>query len=405
MEKLKLTADVLFAGIGCQERGFWNTDAVDLEVLAISEIDRDAVMSYSSIHKQLTPEMVAEYDGYPTEGGMVLELTSKNIGYDAKKEKPYDWNRFDKNRDYIIKSNWLAGHLANNLGDISRIGSLPEADIWICSFPCQDISIAGYQNGFREGTGTRSSLLWEQIRLLQKAVKDGTQPKFMLYENVAELAGKKFKKDFLGLLDILKGAGYKTHWKILNAKDFGIPQNRERLFLLCIREDIETGSFSFPQPYHGGVRLEDILSLNGRRKMYLNVDRAKAAAERLGEDGSSSIPDCKRDGEENEAVDIENIKLHGKDTYAIQKLTPEMCFLLMGMTTEDVKKCKDMGVSDTQLYRQAGNGIVTNVIQLLAEHLYKAVADKAYVCTDEKMNGKGSGNFHVPAIQAAEKSA
>lgn len=139
--------------------------------------------------------------------------------------------------------------------------------------------------------------------------------------------------------------------------------------------------------------------------MYLNVDRAKAAAERLGEDGSSSIPDCKRDGEENEAVDIENIKLHGKDTYAIQKLTPEMCFLLMGMTTEDVKKCRDMGVSDTQLYRQAGNGIVTNVIQLLSEHLYKAVADKAYVCTDEKMNGKESGNFHVPAIQAAEKSA
>lgn len=236
MEKLKVTANILFAGIGCQERGLENSGVIDLDVLSISEIDSHAVLSYAAIHKGLTEEMIKEYDSYPSEEEMVRELTDKNIGYDPKK-KSFNWDK-KANRNFIIKKNWLANHLSRNLGDISRIERLPEADLWTISFPCQDISIAGAMRGFREGSGTRSSLLWENMRLLHKAVEDGTAPKFLMFENVKNLVGKKFKANFLELLDALDELGYKPYWKILNARDCGIPQNRERVFVVCIRKDI-----------------------------------------------------------------------------------------------------------------------------------------------------------------------
>ena len=82
----------------------------------------------------------------------------------------------------------------NNLGDITKIESLPDADLWTYSFPCQDISVAGLQRGFEQGSGTRSGLLWEVERLLLKAQEQGTMPKYLLLENVKNIIGKKFKE-------------------------------------------------------------------------------------------------------------------------------------------------------------------------------------------------------------------
>ena len=87
MQKLKIKANILFAGIGCQERGFEESGVVDLDVRSISEIDRNAVLSYAAIHKGLTEEMVSQYDGYPGVEEMIQELRDKNIGYDPVKDK------------------------------------------------------------------------------------------------------------------------------------------------------------------------------------------------------------------------------------------------------------------------------------------------------------------------------
>lgn len=130
MKKLKLTANILFAGIGCQERGLENTGVIDLDVLAISEIDKEAVCGYAVLHKNLTPEMIETYDAYPSREEMIRELTDKNIGFDPKKKKPYAWSRTGKKREYEIRKYWLANHLSNNLGDISRVEALPKADFW-----------------------------------------------------------------------------------------------------------------------------------------------------------------------------------------------------------------------------------------------------------------------------------
>ncbi|MCM1219771.1 MAG: DNA (cytosine-5-)-methyltransferase [Lachnospiraceae bacterium] len=369
MEKLKLTANILFAGIGCQERGFENSQVIDLDVLSIAEIDRNAVLSYAAIHKELSPEMVARYNSYPSETEMIQELTAKNMGYNFKKNLPYNWK--NTNGD-IIKSTWLANHLANNLGDINRIESLPEADLWTVSFPCQDISIAGFLRGFKKDSGTRSSLLWEQIRLLRKAIEDGTQPKFLLFENVKNIIGSKFKADFLEFLKVLKELGYNAEYRVLNAKDCGIPQNRERVFVICSRKDIDFGGFGFPKPFKCKAELEDIINPKEDREISVNLGRLKKIAAMLN-DGNAVEEAAEESGADNR-----------KAAYRVSKYTPKMLFQLMGLKEEDAEKCKKMGVSDNQLCRQAGNGIVTNCVQLIAEHLYKALKDPSFVCTDEK---------------------
>ena len=86
---------------------------------------------------------------------------------------------------------------------------------------------------------------------------------------------------------------------------------------------------------------------------------------------------------------LKHYVLKTKKQYRIRKLTPRECFVLMGLTFEDCDKARNIGISDTHLYRQAGNGIVTNCCQLLAEHLYKAQYDNTYICTDEKVNNRG----------------
>lgn len=388
----ELTMNVLFSGMGCQERGFFNSEVIIPKVLSVSEIERNAIISYAAIHKGLTPEMVASYSDYPSEEEMIQELIDKNIGYNPKTESSFNWNGIKKNREYKIKSIWLANHLIHNLGDISRIESLPAADLWTVSFPCQDISCAGEMRGFKENSGTRSSLLWEQIRLLRKAIEDGTQPKFLLFENVKNIVGKKFKADFLEFLEVLRELGYNTEYRILNAKDCGIPQNRERVFVLCSRKDIDLSGFTFPKAFKCRVKLEDILSPKMKRDTPLNLERLKEIVKMLKEEYGYSAGSWKAcvdkasvDTASEKTADKETVGRKKKTAYRTGTLTPTMCFQLMGMTAKDVHRCRRMGVSDNQLYKLAGNGIVTDCVQLIGEHLYKALEDPSFVCTDEKM--------------------
>lgn len=157
----------------------------------------------------------------------------------------------------------------NNLGDIRKIEALPKADLWTYSFPCQDISVAGLQRGFEQGSGTRSGLLWEVERLLLKAKEQEILPKYLLLENVKNLIGKKFKGNYEKWLSFLSGLGYTTYTKVLNAKDFGVPQNRERVFGVSILGQHE--SFEFPKPRELKIRLKDVLEENVDERYYLKA--------------------------------------------------------------------------------------------------------------------------------------
>ncbi len=157
----------------------------------------------------------------------------------------------------------------NNLGDITQIKNLPKADLWTYSFPCQDISVAGLQKGFEQGSGTRSGLLWEVERLLLVAKEQGTLPKYLLLENVKNLIGVKFKDSYEKWLSFLNGLGYTTYTKVLNAKDYGIPQNRERVFGVSILGDHKP--FVFPEKQPLNKRLKDILEDEVEERYYLKA--------------------------------------------------------------------------------------------------------------------------------------
>lgn len=342
---------------------------------------------------------------------------------------------------------------------------------------CQDLSVAGKQKGLidKEGNKTRSGLLFDVLRIIKHK-----KPKYAIAENVKGLVSKKFKKDFDWMLAELESYGYNNYWKVLNAKDYGIPQNRERVFIISIRKDIDDGSFKFPEPLGCKLRLRDLLEKWVDEKYYIpddkvkqlidslkdkavhpiiNVDKVKTrhwgrrikqnneeiltltATDRHGilinngqikvkEDETSSCLDANyhkgldnhgaRTGilevkpiflgyltenktksslqgrrvhsEEGTSITItasggglgghsglylvkNNRKINDKTLeleiyFRIRRLTPLECWRLMGFDDEDFWKAKNAGISNTQLYKQAGNSIVVNVLEEIFRNVF-----------------------------------
>lgn len=158
---------------------------------------------------------------------------------------------------------------SKNLIDVTKVDILDVAetiDLITYGFPCQDISIAGKQKGFtdEDGERTRSGLFFEALRII-----DEYRPKFAIAENVKALTSKKFSEEFKTVLKSLDEVGYNNYWTVLNAKDYGIPQNRERVFIISIRKDIDKG-FTFPEAVPLTLRLKDILEDEVDEKYYLS---------------------------------------------------------------------------------------------------------------------------------------
>lgn len=179
---------------------------------------------------------------------------------------------------YAIKSYEAIYGATRNYGDISKVAKLDYADLWTYGFPCQDISQAGHQAGIIKGE-TRSGLLYEVERLLSVAAEHGELPKYLILENVKNLVGKKFIKQFEAWLAWLDELGYNSYWQVINAKDCGIPQNRERVFAVSIRKDIDAG-FAFPQPQTLQCSMDDFLEENVEEKYFLSDAFLKDAEER-----------------------------------------------------------------------------------------------------------------------------
>ena len=145
-------------------------------------------------------------------------------------------------------------------------------DLITYGFPCQDISIAGKQQGFVNDSGesTRSGLFFEALRIIKEL-----RPRYAIAENVKALTSQKFKNEFATVLSSLEEAGYNNYWRVLNAKDYGIPQNRERVFIVSIRRDVDEGDFQFPDKEPLMLRLRDMLepAESVDEKYYLSTER------------------------------------------------------------------------------------------------------------------------------------
>lgn len=190
------------------------------------------------------------FEGYNSQG-MAMDRVKKHI-------PDFDWicvGRSEIDKYAIQAANALFPEAADkNYGDISKINwdDVPDFDFFTYSSPCQDFSNAGLQKGGEEGSGTRSSLLWECRRAIETK-----RPKYLMLENVKALVSKKFLPLFHKWLETLEDYGYTNYYAVLNAKDYGIPQNRERVFCISIHGDHDI--FHFPASIPLELRLKDIL--------------------------------------------------------------------------------------------------------------------------------------------------
>ena len=164
---------------------------------------------------------------------------------------------------------------------------------------CTDISVAGKLKGLNPDDKTRSSLIWQTLILLDKARETNTLPKYMMLENVKNLVGKKFINDFNTFNQLISEYNYNCYYKVINAKDCGVPQNRERVFAIYIRKDIDTGNYEFPIPFDNGLRLKDVLEDEVDEKYYIKTEKAQALIQKLLDDGVIGQEDDVDEAEEN----------------------------------------------------------------------------------------------------------
>ena len=377
MNKFKIIS--LFSGIGAFEKALDRLN-VDYEVVNYCEVDKYAAKAYSLIHN--VPE-------------------------------------------------------SKNLGDISKVDfdSLPkDIDLVTYGFPCQDISSAGLQKGFfdSEGNLTRSGLFFEALKVIKS-----TNTKFAIAENVKALTSKTFEKEFETVLSSLDALGYNNYYKVLNAKDYGIPQNRERVFIISIRKDIDNGRFTFPKKLSLPNRLRDILDESTPESYYVedlkkftiddpiikeepkwgfNFSWIKKTVKNVGCSlvggfNGKTWGDTYHNGDRcydsnylsvcltttstasvKYVVPTTNTKAKGllerlpngtfkfvkevkpgMDLYRVRKLTPKESFRLIGFSDEDYQILADNGFSKAQIYKRAGNSIVVDVLYYLMKDLLKTI--------------------------------
>ena len=196
------------------------------------------------------------------------EQALKNLGVEFEL---FGFSEIDK---YAIKS-YCAVHGVDeslNLGDITKIDieSLPlDIDLITHGSPCQDFSVAGNGKGGDLGSGTRSSLMWNTV-----AICEHCKPKYVIWENVKNVLSKKHRHNFDKYLEEMDRIGYNNFYQILNAKDYGVPQNRERIFVVSIRKDLNK-DFEFPKGFDNGIRLKDILEEEVEEKYNINTEKAE----------------------------------------------------------------------------------------------------------------------------------
>lgn len=310
--------------------------------------------------------------------------------------------------------------------DITTIKSnkIPNADIWTFGFPCQDISVAGHQRGLG---GERSGLYFKILDLV-KGKEKGNKPRWLVAENVKNLLSIGGGWDFLTVLSEMDEAGYDVEWQVLNSKDFGVPQNRERVFIIG---HLRAGGGRKVLPVEGenAVSLEQVIGgtqgyrvydpdglsctlasgaggVGAKTGLYLinkkgdkitcrndfncldanyykGLDAHQARTGVL-EARSVLTPDRKEKrqngrrmkepgepmftltGRDHHGVAI--IEDGNKDNYRIRRLTPRECFRLQGFPDELFEKARRVN-SDTQLYKQAGNAVTVNVAYEIATKL------------------------------------
>lgn len=312
----------LFAGIGACSKALTNL-GIDHEIVDAVEIDKYAIKSFNAIH------------------GTNFE--------------PQDITTWDK--------------------DI-------KADLIMHGSPCQDFSSAGLQKGGDKGSGTRSSLMYETLRIVEKL-----KPKYVIWENVKNLLSKKHIHNFENYIHQMELLGYNSTHKVLNAKDYGVPQNRERVFTVSIHKDLPH-DFHFPTTLPA-KKLTDILEPKVCESFYKMTPLQQKVWDEAFEKkliGPNDAIEFTYSNARLQEIEQGFIRKQNRADNTImstlktnpdqigvvieegvaRKLTPKECWRLMGFADEDYERAAKVCTAK-QLYKQAGNSIVVNVLEAIIE--------------------------------------
>lgn len=185
---------------------------------------------------------------------------------------PESKKRIDEQPAVVAHNSLFPQYAERNLGDMTKI-EWDKVDVqgeidWLTySTPCQSISNSGLRHGMAKGSGTRSAILWYTEAAIRRL-----KPKFLLQENVKAMVGKKNIADFTEWQRVVEDCGYTNYYTVMNAKDYGIPQNRERVFMLSVRKDLNLPTFVFPKPFPLNCEVADYLDDVKEQRYYLQPE-------------------------------------------------------------------------------------------------------------------------------------
>lgn len=289
------------------------------------------------------------------------------------------WCEFDK----FAQKSYRAIHNTDGLwfsDDITKVTGveLPQADVWVGGFPCQDVSTAGMQKGLK--LGTRSGLFYEVMRLLDESKEN--KPRWIIFENVKNLLSIEGGLGFFKVLYALGTRGYDVQWRTYNSKDYGVPQNRERVYIVGYHGELgrrevlpkrrknESAIKSFIPGRQGENVIESAgiartLTRGGRDLVVSFVDLSNQET-RLTESSRALLARYHK-GIPSRTAECSGVLQYGTPI-RIRRLTPRECFRLQGFSDLQFDKAQAVN-SDTQLYKQAGNAVTVNVVEEIGRHI------------------------------------
>lgn len=374
-EKKTLRVFEAFAGIGAQASALKRMN-INYEIVGISDWFIDAIECYAAIHckgkKVYVPQDIKEVDEYLS-----------RFTFSADSVKPYNIKRLteDQRRDL-----YRANVQANNYGSITELKGceMPETDLLVYSFPCQDLSTGGLGKGMGKGSGTRSGLLWEIERILNELNELGRLPEYLLLENVKTIKASTNIKDLNQWLSFLESIGYKNdECMILNSLDFGVPQDRERAFIIShLGDKLNLGEAISKKKKPRSFNIHDFIltDYDSDPALRMEADTAQLnktpsrdvmwdinGIETITRDTIVRTITCNMDRTHTAAL-FRYDGLKG-DTY--RRLTLREAFLLMGFNTDEYIRAASLGFSYRKLNKLIGNSIVVNVLVSIFEAMFE----------------------------------
>ncbi len=368
----KLRVFEAFAGIGAQASALERIN-INYEIVGISDWFIDAIECYAAIHCEDVnvdvPQDIKSIDKY---------LSNYTFSTNSVTPKNLSLLTEDQKRDL-----YRANVKTKNLGSIMDIkgADMPITDLLVYSFPCQDLSTGGLCKGMKKGSGTRSGLLWEIERILNELALLKRLPKYLLLENVKTIKAKTFKDDLDQWLNFLSSIGYSnSECLIYNALDFGIPQDRERAFIIShlgkpldikqkIAEKMKERTYNIRNfimdDYNNPILKREANSAQLNKTPSRDV-MWKINGKEIDDRTIIRTITCNMDRTNTAAL----FKYTGPKGDTYRRLTMREAFLLMGFTSEEYEKADSLNFSYRKLNKLIGNSIVVNVLAAIFDAMF-----------------------------------